>query len=270
MNELSFSPLMPPMCLLIVIPVGALIAFRWRRAGLAIVLISSLLLYALCTPFTSTRLLVEAESQAVPAVGTLSDAQAIVVLSGDVYHGALGGVPDDVGLLTLDRLRLAASLYRVHNLPILVTGGREPNTAESLGQLMAEVLEHDYGIRPTWIEDRAENTFQNAIFSAAILRANKISRVIVVSQAWHLPRALWAFAKAGITAAPAPAERTYIDKRLEWSDFLPDYGSFARSFYALHELLGLAYYWFHYVCTPPSVEEDTTRSSHGECGSVVG
>jgi len=246
-GELSYSALMPPMFFLIATPIGAIIAFRWRRTGLAIALISSLLLYACCTQFFSERLLALVENQAPPASASeLADAQAIAVLSGDVYHGKPGGVPDDVGLLTLDRLRLAAALYHAHPLPLLVTGGTEGNNAESSAALMARTLEQDYGIKTTWLEERAGNTYENGAFSAAILKANNISRVIVVTEAWHLPRALWSFAHAGMTAIPAPAERTYPTRGIDWSELEADYGSFAKSFYALHELLGLAYYRLRY------------------------
>lgn len=242
-NELSYSALMPPMCLLIATPAGVIIAFWWRRTGLAIALISSLLLYACCTRFVSERLLVLVESQVPPPrAADLADAQAIAVLSGDIYRGAPGGVPDDVGPLTLDRVRLAATLYRARPLPILVTGGTVNKSAESTAALMARALEKDYGIQTRWIEDQARDTFENAAFSAAILKSSNINRVIVVTEAWHLPRAVWAFAHAGMTAIPAPAARTYPSADIEWRELAPDYASFARSFFALHELLGLAYY----------------------------
>ena len=247
MGELSYSALMPPMCLLIATPIGVIIAFRWRRTGLAIALLSSLLLYACCTQFVSDRLLAAVESQVpLPSAAALADAQGIAVLSGDVYHGKPGGVPDDVGLLTLERLRLAAALYRAHPLPILVTGGTEGNNAESSAALMARTLEGDYGIKATWLEEKAANTFQNGAYSAAILKANNIRRVIVVTEAWHLPRAIWSFRHAGMIAIPAPAERTYSTPGIDPNDLEADYASFAKSFYALHEMLGLAWYRFHY------------------------
>lgn len=251
--DISYSALMPPMCFLIATPIGAVIAFRWRRTGLAIVLLSSLLLFACCTQVVADRLLAAVESEVPPPpAAALADAQAIVVLSGDVYHGKPGGVPDDVGLLTLDRLRQAAALYRAHPLPILVTGAVEGNNAESSAALMARTLKQDYGITATWLEDRATTTFENGAYSAAILKANNISRVIVVTEAWHMPRALWSFAHAGVTATPAPVERTYADSGIDWSDLEPDYASFARSFYALHEILGLAYYRWRYGAIKPA------------------
>lgn len=247
MNELSYSALMPPMCLLIATPAGLVVALRWRRTGIAIALISSLLLYACCTRLVSERLLalVENEVPSASVAGT-AGAQAIVVLSGDVYHGRAGGMPDDVGPLTLERLRLAASLYRARPLPILVTGGVQENNAESSASLMAQALERDFGIKATWTEGRAATTYENGAYSAAILRANNVTRVIVVTQAWHLPRALWSFAHAGMIAIPAPAARSYPGRAIAWSALAPDYASFARSFYALHEFLGLAYYRLRY------------------------
>lgn len=244
------------MCLLIAIPIGAVVAFWWRRTGLTIVLVSSLLLFASCTEFFAERLLVLTESGAPPPTAAeLASAQAIVVLSGDVYHGKLGGVADDVGLLTLDRLRAAAHLYRVYPLPVLMTGGVEGDDAESSAAIMAHAFAQDYGIRPTWLEQEASNTYENGAYSAAILKANNISRVIVVTQAWHMPRALWSFEHAGIAAIPAPVERTYPDTRFHWVDLEPDYASFAKTFYAVHELVGLAVYRLRYGPIKPADQD---------------
>jgi uncharacterized SAM-binding protein YcdF (DUF218 family) len=247
MFSLSYSPLMPPMCLLIAVPVGALVALRWKRTGLAIVFASSMLLYAFCTPFVSEKLLSAVENLTPPATpDALEKAQAIAVLSGDIYHGKLGGMPDDVGLLTLDRLRLAATLYRARPLPILVTGTIEGNSPVSAAALMAETLVRDYGIKTTWIESKAENTFENGALSAELLKADNLTNVIVVTQAWHMPRAVWTFEHAGIHAIPAPAARTYVGPGIDWPDLLPDYSSFTRSFFALHEGLGLLSYRLRY------------------------
>ena len=247
MFELSYSALMPPMCFVVGTLIGAVIALRWRRAGLALVLISTLLLYACCTQFVADRLIADVESQVPPAsAADLASAQAIAVLSGDIYHGSRGGVADDVGLLTFDRLRLAAAIYRLHPLPILVTGAVAGDGGESSAALMAHALERDYGIKATWLEEQAANTYENGAYSAKILKAHGLARVILVTQAWHLPRAVWSFAQAGMTAIPAPAERTYVGSGIDWSELQPDYASFSRTFFALHEMLGLAYYRWHY------------------------
>jgi uncharacterized SAM-binding protein YcdF (DUF218 family) len=250
MPSLSFSALMPPMCLLWVTIVGVLVAFRWRRLGLTIALLSSLALYALCTPFVSERLLRSLESSVpAPSADAVASAEAIVILSGDFEYAdpnqSEGTDANDVGLLTLERLRLAAHLYRRKPLPVLVTGGSEPGK-ESAAAIMARVLAQDYGIQARWIEDKALTTYENATYSVAILRKNHVSRAIIVTQAWHLPRAIWSFERAGVIAIPAPSEHSRRATSTGWTALTPDYNSFARSFFAIHEKLGLLDYRYRY------------------------
>ncbi len=245
--NLSYSLLMPPMFLLVAIPAGWLIALRWRRTGWAVAALAWAALYALCTPYGSQSLLILLETRLPPAsAAQILGAQAIVVMGGDVYHGKIGGVPDDIGPLSLERVRLAAQLYHRHPLPILVTGAAEGSTDMSIGALMAKSLDEDFGIKATWIEEQAENTFQNAARAAAILKPAGIDTVLVVTQSWHMPRSVWSFEQAGMHAIPAPAQRFYMGHGLDWIDLLPDYPSFQRSFFALHEGLGLLYYEYHY------------------------
>ena len=49
------------------------------------------------------------------------------------------------------------------------------------------------------------STYENAIFSAAILARLGAERAIVVTCPWHLPRALEDFRAAGVDALPLPA-----------------------------------------------------------------
>lgn len=242
MNGLSYSALMPPMCLLLIIPAGAVIAFWWRRTGLTVVLAASILLYALCTPFVSTRLLIAVESRAPPSrPAALARGQAIAVLSGHVYEGRQTAQSGGVGPLTLERLNSAALLYDAHPLPVIVTGAADRHGKEPAAVLMARALDQDFSIKATWIEPHARNTFENGARCAEILEAHGIRSVIVVTQAWHMPRALWSFAHAGLYAVPAPVHRT-VERNL----LLPGASSFAQSFDALHEFLGLLYYRWRY------------------------
>lgn len=47
-------------------------------------------------------------------------------------------------------------------------------------------------------------TLDNARFSADILRRRRLRRVLLVTCAWHVPRAVRLFAMAGIEAEPVP------------------------------------------------------------------
>ena len=78
-----------------------------------------------------------------------------------------------------------------------------------------------------------------------LLAREKLSTVVLVSQAWHLPRALWAFQRAGLTPLPWPVPRTE-PTRYRIGSFLPSIGALLDTFYALHEMMGGAYYRLRY------------------------
>jgi len=215
---------------------------RTRRWGVAVGLVSVAALYVFATPLVSLALLRAVEHEVSANSPDAATAQAIVVLSGDIHHGDGAGVADTVGRLTLERLDRAAELYRHDKLPILVTGGPVGDSRESMAALMARTLTDDFGVPVAWREERSQTTFENAEFSAQLLRAQHIHTVLVVTQPWHMPRALWAFARAKIDAIPASTERTYIKTPIDAAMLLPQSTALADSFYALHEILGLIYY----------------------------
>ncbi|HEV2264703.1 MAG TPA: YdcF family protein [Stellaceae bacterium] len=241
---LAYSFLMPPTVFIVAAFAGiVLTAFaRTRRWGIAVGLVSVGALYVFATPLVSLMLLRAIEHEVSANPPDAAAAQAIVVLSGDIHHGDGAGVADTVGRLTLERLDRAAELYHHDKLPILVTGGPVGDSRESMAALMARVLTDDFGVPVAWREERSQTTFENAEFSAQLLRAEHIHTVLVVTQPWHMPRALWAFARAKIDAIPASTERTYIKTPIDAAMLLPQSTALADSFYALHEILGLIYY----------------------------
>jgi uncharacterized SAM-binding protein YcdF (DUF218 family) len=89
----------------------------------------------------------------------------------------------------------------------------------------------------------SENTCQNAQFSAKILRQAGISSALVVTHAWHMPRTVLAFRQAGFPIVPAPLHGDATKVR-GIRDFLPHTSAWMRSFYALHEWIGLIAYRF--------------------------
>jgi uncharacterized SAM-binding protein YcdF (DUF218 family) len=106
---------------------------------------------------------------------------------------------------------------------------------------MAASLHQDFATDVRWREARSVDTWGNARESAAILRAAGITRVWVVTHGWHMRRALVAFRRAGLDAVPAPA---LIDAKPEFyaASFLPSVRAWLESYYAMHELIGWAWY----------------------------
>ena len=239
----SFGVLAPPTIFIVLSLVGALIALVWRRSGIGLALASSLFLYVAATPAASSYLLQRVES-ALPQNVDLSGAQAIVVLGGDV-RGGDGETPDRLGPLSLERMVFAAEAHRRLHLPVVVTGGRLTGAHASLGALMKAALEGDFAVPVAWNEDQSHTTWENALYTARLLLPEKLTTVVLVSHAWHLPRGLWAFERVGLKALPWPAPRTAV--RLDRvGNFLPSISALHDTFYALHEMIGAAYYPLRY------------------------
>jgi uncharacterized SAM-binding protein YcdF (DUF218 family) len=240
----SFGFLAPPTVLITLCIVGALIALRWRAAGLALVLAASLALYAVATPAVSSWLLRRAEA-GVPRRVDFRGAQAIVVLGGEVRAGDGADIPDRLGGRSYERLAFATDAYHELHLPVAVSGGRPSGLRESEASLMKAALESEFGVPVTWTEDQSRTTWENAVFTADLLRRAGIGKIVVVTHRWHLPRAIRSFERAGMPAVPWPtAETAPHGDRLR--DYLPTMAALQNSFYGLHEIIGRLYYRLRY------------------------
>lgn len=232
--------LVPPVNLVVLALAGLLLARRWPAAGRRLAAAALLLLLLLALPAVSVPLLVALEGGlATPPASAVP--RAIVVLGGDVR--AAGTLPDDqdIGALSLERVRVAAALAHTTRLPVLVTGGMVSATGDPVAVLMAASLTADFGIAAPWVERASRTTWENATYSAAILRGQGISTVLLVTHAWHMRRALIAFRAAGILAIPAPVK---LDRepRFGPADFVPRVSSWQIAYFALHEWIGCAWY----------------------------
>jgi uncharacterized SAM-binding protein YcdF (DUF218 family) len=92
-----------------------------------------------------------------------------------------------------------------------------------------------------WKEERSKDTWENAAFSAAMLRNAGIHSVYLVTHAWHMRRAIIAFRAAGLTVTAAPVA---MDEppHFGFHSLVPLVSSWQTSFYALHEWVGTAWY----------------------------
>jgi uncharacterized SAM-binding protein YcdF (DUF218 family) len=238
LSNIAVALIVPPLNLLPVSVAGLLIAWRWRRLGVLMLAAGLAGLWLLALPLVSGLLLVSLERN-LPLIPPADDPpQAIVILGGDTVRsqGRL-----DVGSLTLERERAGAALQRRVGLPILVTGGLAGPTAETIAGAMAKSLAADFNTPTRWIEPAATDTWDNAAFSAAILQSQGIHSIYLVTHAWHMRRALIAFARTGIRVTAAPVQIDSLPEGTE-SDFMPRARSWLASYYAFHEWIGCAAY----------------------------
>lgn len=235
--------LLPPLSLILLAILGWLL--RKHRAGRLLCAGSLLLLLLLSTQFGAWLLAHPLEAMTRPlAAAERRDAQAIVVLAaGRIKHSPEYGGQDSPDSVALARLRYAARLQHETGLPLLASGGlADPEEGlRPLSAAMADALEHDFATPVKWQEDRSANTAQNAEFSAAILKQAGIRRILLVTDAMHMPRAMLAFRLQGMDALAAPT-MFYTLEPPGWSDLLPSAEGLRRSNYALYEWLGLLWY----------------------------
>jgi uncharacterized SAM-binding protein YcdF (DUF218 family) len=236
-----------PVVLVLFLLLGGLwlTTFR-RRLGNAVLIFGVVTLYLLANPLVSARLLwlTEIPLDVSPAA---QSPHAIVILSAGIHRGAPEYEGDTVDALTLERIRYGARLQRRTGLPILVTGGLFRHAMQPVAELMRQALVEDFGVPVRWVERRALTTYENAEQSAAMLRAEGINTIYLVTHAAHMVRSQEAFEQAGLAVVPAATVFTSINPEVSFRDLVPRTTTLARSSYALHELVGRLWYRVAYA-----------------------
>jgi uncharacterized SAM-binding protein YcdF (DUF218 family) len=95
------------------------------------------------------------------------------------------------------------------------------------------------------IETESLNTYRNAVNSKPLLNKQGVKRVLLVTSAIHMPRALATFRTLGINAIPSPTDYMETNqKKYEIKDFLPNIDALGDTSLAVKEYLGMmAYRW---------------------------
>jgi uncharacterized SAM-binding protein YcdF (DUF218 family) len=251
LNAIPRDLILPPANLFLLILIGLVMLHRWPRAGRIVAGAGLAALTLLSTTAGASLFVRPLESMTAPLhAPERAGAQAIVVLAAGRLQRApeYGGydVPDT---LALGRLRYAAHLQRATHLPVLVSGGVGAGAGDAgaqcqgvaLADAMAVALREDFGVPVRWIEPRSRDTFENATYSAAMLRRDGILRVLLVTDAMHMPRARAAFEHAGLEVVAAPT-LFYGAPVRSIGAFFPSAEGMRRSWYALYELVGIAWY----------------------------
>ena len=248
-NEIPRELILPPSSLFLLMAIGFLMRRRFPLGGRIMMGAGIVALFVLSTT-AGARLFVKPLEQLTAPLQVVHNtgAQAIVVLAaGRVRDAPEYGGRDIPDYIALARLRYAARLQRATKLPVLVTGGNGlvDDTSWSKADAMAAALRDDFGVPVKWIEGKSSNTAENAAFSAALLRPDAVRRVLLVTDAMHMPRSRTAFQRAGMDVVAAPT-LFFSHAPLTVSAYLPSAEGLRQSWYAVYELLGIAWYRLRY------------------------
>ncbi len=237
------SLLLPPGGLILLGLLG--LALSRRRLGRTLIFLSLLGLYGLSTPYLSGQLMSGLERYPALSVAAAerSGAEAIVVLGSGRYLDAPEYGGDSIRSLHLERLRYAAWLARRTGLPIIPSGGIVLTEGAPEAWLAREILTDEFGVQVAAVEDVSRNTRENARLTRVVLEQLGIDRVLLVTHAWHMPRAMEAMRRAGVNAQPAPTSFQHKNGgEAHLLDWLPSANAFLVSYWAIHEYAGRLWY----------------------------
>jgi uncharacterized SAM-binding protein YcdF (DUF218 family) len=226
-----------PSNLVILIGIVALLLLptRFARAGRWLTFISIIVLAILGLSPIGSALIIPLEDRFPPWDSARGAPDGIIVLG-----GAIDGAHNERLVVVPELLR------RYPNARILFSGGSGAliDDGDAEASFAARLLE-SFGIARNRItlEDRSRNTVENAVFSKAIVQPKPGERWLLVTSAYHMPRAIGVFRKAGFPVEPYPVDWRARRAQHGLRPFATIVDRLRQTDIAVHEWVGLAVYW---------------------------
>lgn len=234
--------LVSPIVLIIIV-----IAYAVIKPSRKAVIFAILLLYISSTPIVGERLFRSLElNQIRLQPQDVEAAEATVVLSGMLksVQGKNGNVVEWAG--GVDRFFGGVELYDSGKTPLLIfTGGLLPwqTNQEPEGEVLRRfAIRMRVPADALRVSESVQNTQQESL-SVKKLLGEKVKNIILVTSAFHMPRAQHLFEQVGFNVTPYPVDFGVVVRDVRPMDFLPDAGALAMTDSAIREWLGRFYYW---------------------------
>jgi len=217
-----------------------LLIIKHAKSGLAILILAITSFIAIGSGLLPAILLKQLQIPYTDVPEPLWKNKNAIVLLGAGTISLPGSNPVIPAIMAYSRITKAANLYfscvkNKNTCTIVISGGDALKTGKSEAIVYRDMLSN-LGIRTSDIilEPNSMNTYKNAEFTSSILKRNKFDKVILVTSAIHLKRALLYFSHFGIY--PEPAFADYLTSEMS---ILPLGYNFAMTDFAIHEYLGI-------------------------------
>ena len=232
-----------PLGWVVLLLIFALVRRKWWP-----VVVAMLLLIAASLPATGNRLIGCMESF-YPAlkIDEAGPADAVVVLGGILGPKAAPGYLTNWSE-SYERYDGGVALLRAGRAKVLVfTGARMPWDKQTVSlegdDLRAIAIAQGVAAEKILVTREISNTREEARAVADMAKTHGWKKVIVVTTAWHMPRAARVFRNAGVDFIPFPVDyRSDGTKELAAVDFLPNADALQKTETALRECYGIAFY----------------------------
>lgn len=245
--------ILPPGINIVLMVVGVLSFLYSRVIGIILIALSVITLCLLSTPVIAQQLINILQNQ-YPRLrinGETSRHQAAMIVLGGgdeispAFHDGY-----QLSSATEFRLRYAVFLYHKTHMPIIVSGGTLYKSSPSGAELMQKELKNYFHIFASWEETRSLDTKDEAKYLMPILEKYKIKTAYLITNAFHMPRAMYAFNSAAyhenIKFIAAPMGYSMNQPNQGIFNYLPSIDALENSNTALHEFFGIIYYHFCY------------------------
>jgi uncharacterized SAM-binding protein YcdF (DUF218 family) len=224
-----------------------LLPTRLARAGRALAFASLIMLAILGLSPVGNALIIPLEERFPRWDATRGAPDGIIVLGGAISPD-VSAARDEVALNeAAERLTVVAELARRYPAARILFSGGSGALIYDAGAEAAFALRVLEGLgipraRIT-LEDRSRNTVENAVLSKAIARPKPGERWLLVTSAYHLPRAVGVFRKAGFAVEAYPVDWRTRGAEDALRPFATVGDGLRRSDTAVREWVGLAAYW---------------------------
>jgi len=244
LEKIAASLIMPPGIFIVLLIILTIYLLKKAESGLIklAAVFTLLFLFFISTAFGVRLLLHPLENYAEEVSVTDFEAHPIVVLGGGLnYYSSEKAEPS---IHSLQRLVKGYQLHRRLKTPLIYSGGIAIGQQKiSEADAAAEFLE-SLGMESRFYisEDQAQTTFENAAYLKKWLQENEIDKVYLVTSAYHMLRSSAVFRVQNISVLPVNSGFIY-DHQFSWLDYLPNRGALSANLSALHEWVGLAWYY---------------------------
>lgn len=248
--------LLPPTLLAAAFVIGIVLVWRNRkRSGLRI-LVGALIVYVLLSldPIANgLAWTLERRYITTPSLDAHHDAIAIVILAGGATEADRGRPVGELSGSSWRRLWGGIATYRSldGSVPIIYSGGSgDPFNTVSHEAELARSYAIAAGIPADafMVEIASRTTYENGVAVAQLLRERKPGivrpKILLVTSAWHMPRAVAVFKELGVTTIPIPVDSIHRSASVTPLNLLPSADAFSTSVLSIHEWIGMLGYRF--------------------------
>jgi uncharacterized SAM-binding protein YcdF (DUF218 family) len=220
----------------------AVYQFRQRARGRYALAVIIAVLYALSIDPVANAFIRPLETMYTQPAASALTGDAVILLGG----GARAGVPDfdgegQVGSAAANRFLTAVRIQKSLHIPILLSGGAViKGDADEAAIEKRMLLSLGVDEADIYMDEQSRNTAENASFSKAICTKQGWHHPIVVTSAFHMPRAARFFDREGLEFTPYPCDyRTGTMTNLTAYSFIPQAFVLFNSCLCLKEYVGI-------------------------------